>query len=285
MEIPLCMPALIYLIYFVSHVLIDVYRAQYYLATIELIIGVMVTFVLNLLCTNELGAVSWLIVSIPFLLMTVASAMLLMAFNPTKTNENSLVDPYAIPASGRVDFHGVQGKSPMPEQSNVAQEPTPMNTNPQHTFNTAPAPVNSGSVSSPNLTAPLPSNSSVVSVNSTEPRPSSSHTANDSTISSSSYPPASTAGTGLYNSAQFGNLKTETQHMIDKLDTCDIPKNGSCSSCSTSVGRKGGQCMWCAQTGTGSGGICRDVSVYGDEYSNPQKLALGKTTCSAKCEK
>jgi hypothetical protein len=123
MEIPLCMPALIYLIYFISHVLIDIYRADYYLAVIEIAIGVMVTFLLNLLCTKELGVVSWLIVSIPFLLMSVAAAMLLVAFKPPKTTDNALVDPKAMPVSGRVDFHGVQGKSTIPQSSNTALPP------------------------------------------------------------------------------------------------------------------------------------------------------------------
>ena len=243
MDIPLCMPALIYLIYFVSHVLIDVYRAQYYLATIEIVIGILVTFLLNLLCTNELGIVSWLIVSIPFLLMTVASAMLLMAFSPPKSNNNALVDPYATPASGRVDFHGVQGKSIIPEPSNQAQEPTPMHSStPQSAPPTSanPAPVTPSTTMN---ASPTPSSYSTPTSTSNIATPAPSSYSN-SPVGVNNYAPASTTYSDLPTYAPLGGAATPS--MIDKLDTCDVPKNGSCSSCASSVGKKGGQCMWCA---------------------------------------
>jgi hypothetical protein len=67
---PLCMPALIYLIFSVTHVIIDMYKENYDKAVLEFFISAIFTLLLNLLCRQGLGIVSWLIVSIPFLLIT-----------------------------------------------------------------------------------------------------------------------------------------------------------------------------------------------------------------------
>ena len=74
------MPALIYLVYSFTHVVIDTYRGLYNTAVIELWIGVVFTLLLNALCDQELGIVAWLIISIPFLLMTVIASLLLFMF-------------------------------------------------------------------------------------------------------------------------------------------------------------------------------------------------------------
>jgi hypothetical protein len=66
----------------------------------------------------------------------------------------------------------------------------------------------------------------------------------NSPVGVNNYAPASTTYSDLPTYAPLGGAAT--QSMIDKLDTCDVPKNGSCSSCASSVGKKGGQCMWCA---------------------------------------
>lgn len=77
---PLCMPALIYLIYSLTHVIIDTYKEQYSKAMIEFWISAIFTLLLNVLCQQGLGIVSWLIVSIPFILMTTIAGLLLFSF-------------------------------------------------------------------------------------------------------------------------------------------------------------------------------------------------------------
>lgn len=77
---PLCMPALIYLMYFLTHVIVDMYKEQYNKAIIEFFIGCIFTLLLNLLCRQGLGMISWLIVSIPFILMTTIATILLVTF-------------------------------------------------------------------------------------------------------------------------------------------------------------------------------------------------------------
>lgn len=76
----LCAPAIIYLIFSVTQVLIDLYKGLYNTAIIKVIVAFMVTLLLNILCQQGLSFVSWIIVFIPFLLMTVLVSMLLYIF-------------------------------------------------------------------------------------------------------------------------------------------------------------------------------------------------------------
>lgn len=76
----LCMPALIYAVYATSHVVIDLYRGLYNTAFVECIIGILFTLTLNMLCFKGFTAMSWIIVSIPFILMTAVAGILLFAF-------------------------------------------------------------------------------------------------------------------------------------------------------------------------------------------------------------
>lgn len=76
----LCMPALIYLIFATCHVIIDVYKQHYNSAFVKMWIGILITFLLNTLCEHDMDVVSWLIVSIPFLLMTALAGILLFIF-------------------------------------------------------------------------------------------------------------------------------------------------------------------------------------------------------------
>lgn len=77
----LCMPALIYLIYSMTHVIIDMYKEEYSKAMIEFWMSVIFTLLLNILCQRGLGVISWLIVSIPFILMTTIATLLMFSFD------------------------------------------------------------------------------------------------------------------------------------------------------------------------------------------------------------
>lgn len=76
----LCAPAIIYLIFSITQILIDTYKRLYNTAIMKVIVTVMVTLLLNILCDQGLGVVSWIIVFIPFILMTVIVSMLLYVF-------------------------------------------------------------------------------------------------------------------------------------------------------------------------------------------------------------
>lgn len=76
----LCAPAIIYLLFSLTQILIDTYKGLYNTALIKILVTSIITFLLNILCQNELGIVSWIIVFIPFILMTVIVTLLLYVF-------------------------------------------------------------------------------------------------------------------------------------------------------------------------------------------------------------
>jgi len=78
--IKICSPALIYIIFSLCQILIDIYIGLYNTAFMKTIVAILITFLLNALCEDGLGVVSWIIVFIPFILMTFIVAMLLYIF-------------------------------------------------------------------------------------------------------------------------------------------------------------------------------------------------------------
>jgi hypothetical protein len=94
----LCAPALIYLFYSFSQIFIDLYKKMYNTAFLKFIIMIIFTFLLNMLCAQGLGIVSWIIVFIPFMLMSLITAILLYVFG---------LDPY----SGKISSLRVKNPS------------------------------------------------------------------------------------------------------------------------------------------------------------------------------
>ena len=76
----LCPPALIYLIFSVTQIVIDTVKGLYNTAIIKIWVAIIFTILLNYLCQIGLGIISWLIVFIPFVLMTLIVAILLFMF-------------------------------------------------------------------------------------------------------------------------------------------------------------------------------------------------------------
>jgi hypothetical protein len=76
----LCPPALIYLVFSLTHIIIDTFKGLYNTAFFKFIIMVMITFLLNILCEGGLSIISWIIVFVPFIFMTIIVTMLLYIF-------------------------------------------------------------------------------------------------------------------------------------------------------------------------------------------------------------
>jgi hypothetical protein len=76
----LCGPALIYVIFSLTQIIIDTFKGLYNTAFFKIIVMILITFLLNALCEQGLGIISWFIVFIPFIFMTVIVAMLLYVF-------------------------------------------------------------------------------------------------------------------------------------------------------------------------------------------------------------
>jgi hypothetical protein len=132
----LCMPALIYLIYATTRIILDVYKGLYNAAFVQVWIAVLFTYLLNILCKAGLGIVSWIIVSIPFILMSTIAAILLFVFGLNPATGKAMYTPqvqiattitsaetghvvskaqYANPINVSVEsFRGILGDSPRP---------------------------------------------------------------------------------------------------------------------------------------------------------------------------
>ena len=76
----LCAPALIYLIFSLTQITIDTSRGLFNTAFVKMWVAIIFTVLLNFLCMSGLGIVSWIIVFVPFVLMTVIVTMLLFTF-------------------------------------------------------------------------------------------------------------------------------------------------------------------------------------------------------------
>lgn len=76
----ICTPALIYLVFSVTHIILDTSKGLYNTAIMKFIVAIIFTTLLNYLCVKGLNYVSWIIVFIPFMLMTVIIALLLIMF-------------------------------------------------------------------------------------------------------------------------------------------------------------------------------------------------------------
>ena len=87
-----CPPALMYLIFSVTQITIDPFQGQYNTAFVKLWVALVFTIVLNYLCSRGLGIISWFIVFIPFMLMTLIIGILLYIFG---------LDP----ATGRIQMY------------------------------------------------------------------------------------------------------------------------------------------------------------------------------------
>jgi hypothetical protein len=91
----LCSPALIYLVFSITQISIDIFKGANNTAFFKFIVMVIFTTMLNILCSRGLGVISWMLVFIPFMLMSFVTSILLIVFgiDPSsgklKYNQNS----------------------------------------------------------------------------------------------------------------------------------------------------------------------------------------------------
>lgn len=105
----LCAPALMYLIYSLTQIIIDIFKEMYNTAFLKFIVMIIFTILLNILCSEGLGLISWIIVFIPFIFMTLITSMLLFTFGLTPTKgkikdyETKYYEPERFPSSYNID--------------------------------------------------------------------------------------------------------------------------------------------------------------------------------------
>ena len=80
MSFDLYPPVLIYICISLIQIILDLMKGLYNTSLMKLIVVVMVSFLLHVLCMNDLCIISWIIVFIPFILMSIITTMLLYIF-------------------------------------------------------------------------------------------------------------------------------------------------------------------------------------------------------------
>ncbi len=76
----LCAPAVIYMVFSLVQIIIDLFKGLYNQSFFKFCVMIVFTFLLNGLCAGGLGIVSWMLVFIPFILMSLITAILLFVF-------------------------------------------------------------------------------------------------------------------------------------------------------------------------------------------------------------
>jgi hypothetical protein len=89
----ICPPAALYLAFSLIQILIDMFRGEMNIAFLKFLVMIVFTIALNMLCTAGLGIISWLIVFIPFILMTYITTILVFVFGIPKTKDISPGQP------------------------------------------------------------------------------------------------------------------------------------------------------------------------------------------------
>ncbi len=90
----ICAPALLYIAFSVTQIIIDIFKGMTNTAFFKFIVMVVFAIILNALCSRGLGVISWFIVFVPFIMMTIITTMLLFVFglSPSSGGLNYTVD-------------------------------------------------------------------------------------------------------------------------------------------------------------------------------------------------
>ena len=83
----LCPPAILYLGFSLTQIIIDTFKGFYNTAFFKTIVMIIFTLILNILCKKGLSIISWIIVFIPFILMTYITAVLLFVFGLSPSSD------------------------------------------------------------------------------------------------------------------------------------------------------------------------------------------------------
>ena len=107
----LCGPAILYLIFSMTQILIDTFEGLYNTAFIKLVVMIMLTLLLHILCQSGLSAIAWVIVFIPFIFMTVIVSIALYVFglnaatgtfNTCSSTETKEVNNVTVDSTGNI---------------------------------------------------------------------------------------------------------------------------------------------------------------------------------------
>lgn len=117
----LCTPALIYLIFSITQITIDIFKKDYNVALVKFTVAFIFTILLNYLCSSGLGIVSWIIVFIPFILMSVIVTYILTFFGiDPKTKEIRIIRNGEELIDDKKDEENKKNDETTPSLSNIS---------------------------------------------------------------------------------------------------------------------------------------------------------------------
>lgn len=76
----LCTPSVIYVVFSLTHIIIEMLRRRFNTAFLKFVVMVVFTLLLNILCERGLRVVAWFIVFIPFIIMTFFTTLMMLTF-------------------------------------------------------------------------------------------------------------------------------------------------------------------------------------------------------------
>ncbi len=82
-----CSPALVYFIFMLVHVFLEMYHKNTKGALLQLLLGLLMSMILQVLCIRGLNIVSWIIVLIPFIFYTYMMILLYNVFGLEPSDE------------------------------------------------------------------------------------------------------------------------------------------------------------------------------------------------------
>ena len=82
----LCTPAILYIGFTLTHIVVDIFHKLYNTAILKFVLMIIFTTMLDLLCKSGLTILSWIIVFMPFILLTTITVLLLftLGLSPDK---------------------------------------------------------------------------------------------------------------------------------------------------------------------------------------------------------
>jgi sensor histidine kinase YesM len=86
-----CTPTTFYLVFAGLQIFMDLINGVFVGALVKFFIMIVFSTLLNILCMRDLGIISWLLVFMPFILMTLISALVL---DSVATNDNRITTDY-----------------------------------------------------------------------------------------------------------------------------------------------------------------------------------------------
>jgi hypothetical protein len=113
-----CPPSIIFIVFSLTQIFLDAFKGLYNMVVMKIIVMIMLTILLNILCDMGLGIVSWILVFIPFILMTVISMLLLFAFGlNTTTGTFETTNTNVTNTSAQIQVPPVSQPVPQPNSS------------------------------------------------------------------------------------------------------------------------------------------------------------------------